>query len=105
MDDFEVVEVPHCLTYLLDGVGGRQFLQPRLLFYHLIKLSGRSQLQQQVNIVLIMEEPVKFDDIRVIQVHLNFELASELIKNSFLFNNILRNAFEGTDEPCRLMPA
>lgn len=70
MYNLKKVQIPNRLTNLLNRIRRRRLSQPLFLLNDLIELPRRPQFLQQIDIRLIMKEPVKLDDIGMIQIHL-----------------------------------
>lgn len=104
MDDTEAVQIFHSLAELANHKGDRSLAQLLLLLDDLVQLPLRSQLQYQVNVVFVVEEPIQPDNIRVVQTRLDLQLPDELIKDILLHYNFLRDLLDGADEPCLFVP-
>jgi hypothetical protein len=74
-------------------------LRQRLcLFELMIKLSSRSNFQNDVNIKRIMKASIHFDDIRMIKIELDFEFSNELLDNIFILDKLLLDHFQSADK-------
>jgi len=50
-----------------------------------VELPSSAHLQDDVDVVLVIEVPIHFDDVGVVEVHLDLQLADELLCYLLLF--------------------
>jgi hypothetical protein len=58
-----------------------------------VKLPAGADLQNDVNIALIVEVAVHFDDVGVVEVHLDFELSYKLLSDLLFLEESLFQHF------------
>lgn len=103
MDDLEEVEISDGLTNLFDCVGCTRFTQPCFFLNDFVELSWWTDLKQQVNVVFVMEEAIEFDDVGVVQEHLDLEFSRQLVQDILLFDDFFGDCFHGAYEACEFV--
>jgi hypothetical protein len=99
------MHILHGLEQTLDDEGCRLLTVGLFVFELGVELALRPQLQQDVDVVLILEEPVEVDDVRVVQVGVDLDLPGQL-RQQVLFDYLLfRDYFEGCEKPCQYVSA
>lgn len=68
------------------------------------KLSSHGYLKYDVDMLLIFEASVHFDDVGVVQEHLDFDFSNELLHYLLFNKQSLVYHFEGTDKTTHLLP-
>lgn len=69
----------------------------------MVKLPSCSNLQDDVYIVFIVEVAVHFDDVGVVEIHLDFQLSDKLLCNLLFFQQSLLYHFQSTHKTCILL--
>lgn len=87
MDDLRSVQLIDSSAHLLHIVGDLNFWEGLTPLQLLKKLTSHRNFQNDVDVFLIIETPIKLDYIWVIQIHLYFYLSSKLLDDSFLSYN------------------
>lgn len=80
------------------------FLQRLRLFQIMVQLSSCTHFEDNVYVIVIIEITVHFDNIRVVEKHLNLEFSDELFSYLFFQNNFLFNHFKSAYEPSAFLP-
>ena len=73
-------------------------LEVFLFLHEFEELAVETRLHDQVDVVVIVEETVQFDDVRVVQVHLDLYLSNERLLDLFFPDQRLRHNLQSTDE-------
>ena len=94
------VHIYQCLCYLLYIVRSGFLIKPfvRLLLQGRVKLTPCSVLKDQVYFLLIVEVAIEFQDIRVVQIGLDFNFSEDLLLGIRLFQVRFIHYFECDNE-------
>lgn len=100
VDHIARMDVLESLNDLIDVVRGLFFCVVTVgLSLHLpVELTLRAILEDKVNLLLVVEEAVKLEDVFVSQMALNFDLAPQLVGDVRLLELTLEEYFERDDE-------
>ncbi len=90
---------------LVDGLAdlphneGNAGLGEGLGFFELVvELPARTDLENDVDVGCVMEAAVHFDDVGVVEEHLDFDLTDELVSDLLLMDQLLFDNLQRTDE-------
>lgn len=98
MNNPQRMNLINCIANLLHYERNPRFWQRLRLFQVMVQLPSRSYLQNNINVFLIVKVPVHLDNIRMVEVHLNFELSDELLCDLLFFQQLLFDYFQRADE-------
>jgi len=66
-------------------------------------LSTHGNLEDYVDVLLVFEEAIHFDDVGMVQVHLDFDFSDELLNNFLLNEHCFIYHFQCTDKATQLL--
>lgn len=89
VDDVERVDLVDSLADLFHDEGDLGFREGLILLEVLVELPSGAHLQDDVDVCGVIQVAVHLDDVRVIQEHLNLELAHELLGQLLLVQQLL----------------
>ncbi len=72
------------------------------LFQEMVQLSSCTHFQNYVNVLVVIEVTVQFDDVGVVQKHLDLQFADELLGDLLLYQQALLDHFQCTNKTCPL---
>ena len=81
--DVTVVHELDSVTDLPSYASDSLLLEPAGLPERVIDVSIQTRLEDEVEMVLVLEKGVELDDVRVVQVALNFDLSRQLVDKAF----------------------
>jgi len=84
MYDFQGVDLVYSLTDLTHDEGDSRLREGLWLLKLVVELSPSAHLQNNVYIRSIVEAAIHFDDVGVVEEHLDLDLADELVGYFFL---------------------
>lgn len=96
--DVLFVQIFQCSSHLRNVLRSLPFWEPVLLAKVFVQLTTASELEDQENSLAVMEVTVQSQDIRVSQVTLDLDLASDLLLNTALLQLRLVQHLERADE-------
>lgn len=98
MDDLVRVQLVDCLADLPHD-GCHLGLRHRLQFLQLLEqLVAHGQFHEEIDIDVVVEEPVEADDVGVVEERLDFEFARELFGDVLFQQKFLLNDLDGAYE-------
>jgi len=69
-----------------------------------VQLAACAYLEDDVDVLVVVEVTVHFDNVRVVEEHLDFELPDKLLGDLLLDEQVLLDNFKSTYEPGALFP-
>lgn len=100
MYDSQRVNFVDCLTYLFNVSSNFLFWHRLTSFEKMKQLSTSTNFQNDKNICLIIKVSVHFNNMRMIEEHLDFQLSNKLLYNLLIFQQLFFNHFYCTNKPC-----
>lgn len=91
---FPLVHILHSLQEIANNEGGSLFTISFLLFQFGVQLTLRAELQQNVNVLFVLETPIKVNNIGMVEVSVYLEFPDQLIYQFFLDYLLLAYHFE-----------
>lgn len=85
MDDAMTVDKRDRFKDIADNIQYLRFLQNLLLLHQFQQMPSNTAFHHQVDVLLVVEESVQFDNIGMVKVHLNFYLPDERFFNVLFF--------------------
>ena len=98
MDDLVGVQFVDGLADLSHDEGSLGFRDGLQLFEVFEELSTNPSLKNDVDVGIIVKKTIHFDDVGVIEVGLDFQLAQKLFCDLLFLEQPFRDDFEGTDK-------
>lgn len=87
------MQIPDSLYQLTNQVGSVFLRNSSFLLQKIEQLSISAEFLQNVQVVVIKEKAIHLDDVRVLDVRMNFQLTYNLISHFLVFNMLFRNDF------------
>lgn len=100
MDDIEAVQVADCSCDLPEIEGGQILLAVVSVSDLFEEAAMSSEFQQEIYLRLIRKEAVKFENVGVISVKLNFYLLYDLVLHAGFFHISFIDHFNGQYKAC-----
>lgn len=98
VNDTQRVDLIDCVADLLHDEGDARLGQRLCLLELMVELSACAHLQNDVDIGGIVEAAVEFDDIGMIEKHLDLHLSDKLVSDLLFMQQFLLDHLQGTDE-------
>ncbi len=92
MNNIVLMQVLNGMADLSDDTFHFLFIKSSLFLQHIVNVSWITQLQNQINELLLQKVCVKLANVRMVQKWLYFNLSDQLFNNTFLFENF-RHSF------------
>ena len=99
VNDVLIVHKLNCMTHLFDHFANFFLSETALFPERRVDISSTARLQNKIEMILITEESIELNNVRMVKEALNFNLSNELVYKSCLsLENFFRDFLEGADK-------